>query len=346
MSRAVIQIVRRFGPVGGMESYVWYLSHELIRLGYQVTVICEQCESEPDPSVRLIALPVSIQRRRWKAMKDFNRQLDHLFQSHPELLNMIIHSHERTAWHHVTTFHGPPMKKAPSLPWYKKFSSRLTYWLDAEYRELCSAQVQRVVPVSKMIGRQLVQQYPESRSHMTEPAYPALNESLPKSFRQFNNPMKLLFVGKEWKRKGLPKAVEICLALAEEYSVQLDVFGVNEHHVPKNLNHSIVKFHGYQTDIPFDTYDLMIHPAIAEPFGMVVLEALAKGCRVLVSDRVGAAEKKHEGLVSMRLDAPLLMWVEAAVKLIAKIPDQLPQFETWTDVAVYYDEIVYKHVSV
>lgn len=345
MSRSVIQIVRRFGPVGGMESYVWYLSHELIRLGYQVTIICEQCESEPDPSIRLIVLDASVQRRRWKAMKDFNRRLDHLFQNHPELLDSIIHSHERTAWHQVTTFHGPPMKKTLHLPWYKKFSRRLAYWLDVEYRELCATQVQKVVPVSQMIGRQLLEQYPESLSRMTDPAYPALNESHPKSFRQFNNPMRLLFVGKEWKRKGLPKTIEICLVLAATYSVRLDVFGVNEHDVPENLNHSIVRFHGYQADIPFDNYDLMIHPANAEPFGMVVMEALSSGCRVLVSDRVGAAEKKHEGLVCMELDASLSMWVDAAVKLINKMPKQLPQFETWADLAVYYDTAIYKHAS-
>ena len=50
MSRSVVQVVRRFGCVGGMESYVWFLSHELIRLGYQVVVVCEECEGQPDPA--------------------------------------------------------------------------------------------------------------------------------------------------------------------------------------------------------------------------------------------------------------------------------------------------------
>jgi UDP-glucose:(heptosyl)LPS alpha-1,3-glucosyltransferase len=328
-----------------MESYVWYLSHELIRLGYQVTIICEQCEFEPDKAIRLIVLTASVQRRRWKAMKDFNRRLDQLFQDHPELLGSIIHSHERTAWHHVTTFHGPPMKKTPEFPWYKKFSRRLTYWLNVEYQELCAPHVQKVVPVSKMIREELLIQYPESRSRMTKPAYPALAEANPKGFRKCGQLLKLVFAGKEWKRKGLSKAVEISQLLAEKYSVHLDVYGVSADDAPNSLNRSFVTYCGYQPHIPFDKYDLLIHPAFSEPFGMVVLEALASGCRALVSDRVGAGEINHEGLCIKSIDTPLSEWAAAASELIDKIPGQLSKFETWVDVAMYHHLSVYKEIS-
>jgi UDP-glucose:(heptosyl)LPS alpha-1,3-glucosyltransferase len=346
VSRSVVQIVRRFGCVGGMESYVWFLSHELLQLGYQVVIICEECEGQPDPAIDIIVVPGSTQRRRWKAMKDFNSQLDQLFQSRPQLLRSIIHSHERTAWHHVTTFHGPPMKKGFSLPWYKRFSRRLAFWLDAEYRELCAAQVQRVVPVSKMIGVQLLDQYPTSQSRMTDPAYPALAVSNPQQFREHGREVKVLFVGKEWKRKGLGKAVEVCGALAEKFSVEFDVFGVSVNDLPKELKRSFINYHGYKAEIPFAEYDLLIHPAVSEPFGMVVTEALSNGCRALISDQVGAAERNHDGLVVIELDASLSEWVDAAIDLVEKVPDQLPRFETWADVAVYYNASVYASVSV
>ena len=38
----IIHIVRRFGCVGGMESYVWNLTHELIKQDVQVEIICEE----------------------------------------------------------------------------------------------------------------------------------------------------------------------------------------------------------------------------------------------------------------------------------------------------------------
>ena len=62
MSRSVVQVVRRFGCVGGMESYVWFLSHELARLDYQVVVVCEECEGQPDPAIELVFVPKSLQQ--------------------------------------------------------------------------------------------------------------------------------------------------------------------------------------------------------------------------------------------------------------------------------------------
>ena len=38
----IIQIVRNWGSVGGMEAYVWHLSHELAKRNCKVTIICEK----------------------------------------------------------------------------------------------------------------------------------------------------------------------------------------------------------------------------------------------------------------------------------------------------------------
>jgi UDP-glucose:(heptosyl)LPS alpha-1,3-glucosyltransferase len=38
----IIQVVRNWGPVGGMESYVWHLSHALALLNYRITIVCEK----------------------------------------------------------------------------------------------------------------------------------------------------------------------------------------------------------------------------------------------------------------------------------------------------------------
>lgn len=39
----LIHIVRRYGPVGGMERYVWELTLNLRALGHEVLVLCEVC---------------------------------------------------------------------------------------------------------------------------------------------------------------------------------------------------------------------------------------------------------------------------------------------------------------
>ena len=54
----VVQIVRRFGPVGGMEKYVYELCLALDRLGCEVAVICESVECD-SPKFRVLQVPQS-----------------------------------------------------------------------------------------------------------------------------------------------------------------------------------------------------------------------------------------------------------------------------------------------
>ena len=42
MSLRSVHIVRKYGPFGGMERYVWELTHALRALGEPVSVICEE----------------------------------------------------------------------------------------------------------------------------------------------------------------------------------------------------------------------------------------------------------------------------------------------------------------
>ena len=48
----------------------------------------------------------------------------------------------------------------------------------------------------------------------------------------------------------------------------------------------------------------------------------------------------------MELDGSVSRWVDAAVESVSRVPCQWPRFETWADVAVYYDTEIYNDVSV
>ena len=50
----VIQVVRRFGEVGGMDSYVWQLSHALVNLGVPVIVLYEEALHPHSPEIYVI----------------------------------------------------------------------------------------------------------------------------------------------------------------------------------------------------------------------------------------------------------------------------------------------------
>ncbi len=132
----------------------------------------------------------------------------------------------------------------------------------------------------------------------------------------------LALVSTSHNRKGLPLMLEVMQQL-EGKPIQLAVAGTPLSNLPNN----VVSL-GFQTNMKklYWAADLLVHPAIYEPFGQVVAEALACGCFVIVSDKTGAKEilSPELGLVVPKLDAQL--WAMAIEKALAQtfdIPDDL-----------------------
>ena len=89
----VVHIVRRYGPVGGMERYVWELTRGLARNGVIVTIICEEVRGAVLPEITVILVSPSSHRSRWKAMSLFRSRVSAVIQDQG-LGSAIIHSHE------------------------------------------------------------------------------------------------------------------------------------------------------------------------------------------------------------------------------------------------------------
>ena len=84
----------------------------------------------------------------------------------------------------------------------------------------------------------------------------------------------------------------------------------------------------------------MLHPAKAEPYGMVISEAMAAAVPVVVSDRCGAAEEVDtvSGSV-LSLDEPLEEWVVAVQRQLQR-EDAPPAYtRNWREVATDYEKI-------
>ncbi len=207
----ILQVVRRYGPVGGMERYVWELTRELQQLGHQVTVVCERCHTEKPHGIEVHELGEIAKRPRWLSQLRFSGHVTAWLQAHPHL-GWMIHSHERLGVHQVTTFHGPPFATIFERPFWRWFSLRVWAWLYLERRELTVARA--IVPNSQFIKQQLANYYPQQRHKLTAPIVPGV---IPGPLRDFHLVPSdggiICFVGKEWKRKGLPLAVEIVAQL-------------------------------------------------------------------------------------------------------------------------------------
>lgn len=161
-------------------------------------------------------------------------------------------------------------------------------------------------------------------------------------FLSVGDPIKVVFAGKEWGRKGLVRAIKILSHLRlKGVRVSLDIFGPDKADLDQLGLPGWALSRGWVRRVPFDDYDVLLHPALQEPFGMIVPEALSAGCRVLASDNVGAALNKHFAMRIRSLDDSDELWASSLEELCEVAGDVGTSFPVWEDVAQRYMAEVY-----
>lgn len=343
----IIHIVRRYGPVGGMERYVWETTRELFKLGHEVQVICEVCLAEAPAGIAVHELGRMRYRPRWLYYWRFSRRVDAWLRANPQP-GWLIHSNERVGVHDVTTFHGPPFASVRNQPWWKKVSIRVAMQLWLERRELRVAKA--IVPNSAIIAKQLAHYYPEYAHKITAPIVPGVLPGVMRTPREVPQDGGIIgFVGREWQRKGLPLAVEIAVHLRQKRpNLELWVIGPEE----KEIEHLFkgwqggYRLLGWRTDnAHFAQIDVLLHPAKAEPYGMVISEAMAARVPVVVSDQCGAAAQvtdRHGKVV--KLEAPVQEWMDSVESQLGR-SEPAPGFVRGWDVVAREYETIYQQLS-
>lgn len=317
----IIHIVRRYGPVGGMERYVWETTRELAKQSHQIQVLCESCVGENPRDVGVHELGGKFSRPRWLYYWRFGRRVEKWLKENPQP-GWLIQSHERVGVHDVTTFHGPPFATVRDKPWWKKISLRVIMQLYMERRELRVAK--RIIPNSAVIARQLADYYPEYAHKLTRPIVPGVLPGVVRSHRSVDIDGGIIgFVGREWQRKGLPLAVQVAAQL-RQFRPQLELWVVGPEE--KEIRHLFrdwqggYRLFGWRSDSShFREIDVLLHPAKAEPYGMVISEAMAACVPVVVSDACGAAAQVgNESGEVVQLNATVQQWVDAVSKQLQR----------------------------
>lgn len=344
----LIHIVRRYGLTGGMERYVREVTRELSKAGHDIQVICEYSVGEIPQGVVVHELGRMVYRPRWFYYWRFGRRVEKWLRENPQS-GWLIHSHERVSMHDVTTFHGPPFATARDKPWWKRASIRVAMQLFMERREL--RQARAIVPNSTIIARQLAYYYPEYAHKLTQPIVPGvLPGGVMHAFRDVPRDGGIVgFVGKEWQRKGLPLAVEIVAQLRKTRpNVELWVVGPPA----EEIQHLFAGWQGgyrllgWRADTRhFQDMDVLLHPAKAEPYGMVISEAMAAQIPVVISDACGASAQVTErtGRV-VDLHAPSQIWLDALLEQLNR-RSAPPVFTRGWDVVAREFVAVYKHTE-
>ncbi len=120
-----------------------------------------------------------------------------------------------------------------------------------------------------------------------------------------------LFVGNSWQRKGLKLAIDAIRSIPNP-KLKLLVVGAGDpllYCSPKELSdpdRRVVFLSHMEPQIEryYAATDLLLFPTLYEPFGLVVLEALASGLPVVVSATAGVAEHITDGETGLLLSNP------------------------------------------
>ena len=343
----IIHIVRRYGVVGGMEGYVWELTHALADLGSKVEVICERCYGKPSANIQVHTVTPDKSASRWRAMLGFRARVDSLIVEKFLDRTIIIHSHERTHRHHITTFHGPPMQTKNNWWRFSWFSPRIKAWKLMEKDEILGPRVRFVLPVSNRIKEHLTSAYPDIQNKNIVIAYPGIHEALvkkPGDIKKTEAGVRFVFIGKEWKRKGLKFAVE----LIEKYAslvgpCTMDVYGPDPPDLPRFIRrHVNLNIKGWSKEICWTNYDALIHPATNEPFGMVIPEARAHGVPVLTTTVVGSTELNYRGVIALKPTDNVEIWTSNLAYLLSDDRNKTSEIKwTWRQLALKHLHEIY-----
>jgi UDP-glucose:(heptosyl)LPS alpha-1,3-glucosyltransferase len=349
----ILYIVNTFGPVGGMEKYVFETARSMAGRSQRVTVLCRQSHVSCGRSIQVLFTSPATSTRGWRDRRIFCRSVTEVLTHKIDRTNYdIIHSHENTFGQHVSTEHGPctarGIRKAP----LKFLDPSALSNLLLERRKLHAPSLKAMAFCSARVQKIALDEYPTLRAKINAVITPAYSYLAPASHatRRPGGGKVLGFIGKDWKRKGLPRALEIFADLKRSGSDwSMVVAGCR----PEKMSADMTARFGYDIEFLgnveavdfFRRIDVLVHPAKDEPFGMVVAESLACGVPVVVSDQCGCVDHLTSGgLQVLSLRDPTPHW-SAACRAAASTTAFQQRHRTWDDVAADHEKLYEKILS-
>jgi glycosyltransferase involved in cell wall biosynthesis len=290
----------------------------------------------------------------------------------------IVHSHENT-WHgNVQTVHVLPIKHnlfagrqgmSKVFRWLKVCTSpRLLAYLWLEAARYASQPRRAVVLTSDTLRGVMEDTYPHAHASMQVIApgvtdVPGLctAEQMRGAREHLKLPLVgkgLLFVGNDFRKKGLPALLEAMKKLPAD--VWLAVVGQGEQGVAMRQRIADlglagrVHFLGALSDMnpAYQAADCLVHPTLEDTYAMVVLEAMAHGLPVVVSEAryCGISAGLTDGVNAVLLSEPqsaqaianavlVILADEAVAQALGGKATEFAASHTWTQVAASYEEL-------
>lgn len=314
MHRTRLAIIRKsYRPDGGAERIIERMLSQLqSRYPLEISLLTQEWASGHSPTMEIITLPkhgLTRSRRFTNFIKDSRAVLLHqdfdLVQSHERVPGSQIYragDGVHKEWIDIRCRQSSPLKRQAlrASPFHRAV-------INAEQALFSHPQLEYVICNSLQVKEEILIHYPRISPSRIKVIYNGieLDEFLPASARQrqlaktrlgfaADDPV-LLSVGSGFYRKGVETTLR---ALATAPSWKLAIVGKEKQQKSyQRLCRKLgvgerVRFAGVQSDVRpyYAAADLLVHPALYDPFPNVVLEAMASGLGVVTSDKCGASE--------------------------------------------------------
>ena len=298
-------IRQRYTAIGGAERYLDGLIRELIARGHEVHVFANSWQSGTEgftfhrvPMVRgssfLKALSFAASSRRVMAPI----HCDRVFSMERTLKQDVYRAGDgchREWLRQRARFNSPVRQFSIAI---NPFHATM---LSLERRMFTTQATGRIIANSHRGKREIIDHYgyPGDRIHVIHNGVDG-ERFRPPAERTPSQRVKLLFVGTGFERKGLPFAIQALSKLPPH--VELKVVGKGDVARYQRMAASAgvdkrVQFLGKGQDMPliYQSADVLVHPAIYEPFANVCMEAMASGLPVVTSRINGVSEVIEQG---------------------------------------------------
>jgi UDP-glucose:(heptosyl)LPS alpha-1,3-glucosyltransferase len=314
--------VPRYGLIGGAESFVRELTRRLAAMeGLRVHVLAHRWRAGGE-AVRFHKVPLW-PFPRWLRPLSFAAFVRRI--QNRERFD-LLHSHERILGCQLFTFHGIPHRTWVHRVRKKSMSlfDRSTEWL--EKRTVLHPGLHRIMPVSSLAAAALREVYPQvsSRIRVVAPGIDAApfrrtrshpdRAALRRRWGIGPGDVAVVFVGMNFEVKRLGAVMEGLHRLDAQGGRRLHLLvvgkGAEGRYRRRARQMGIedrVHFAG-ALDAVADGYlagDFFAMPSVYDTFGLAVLEAMAAGLPVVISQGVGARDLVEEGRTGFVLAEPV-----------------------------------------
>jgi len=313
-------IRQRYTPFGGAERFVENALNALQKEAHiNLTLITRQWDGADNPNIKKIICDPFYIGRLWRDWSFARCACQTVKNNNFDL----VQSHERVPCGDIYRA-GDGVHRAwlrqriLIMPWWKQLTVMLSpyhrYILWQEKRMFERHSLKTIIVNSSQIKNEIEQYFPESTANRkiiynavdADRFYPASNNSDREQTRKElgipQNSTVMLFIGSGFERKGLPLLLDIMqdmppslhliavgkdnkLGWFKKLAIQ---YGIADRVIFTGPQKNTAKF--------YRASDLFAFPTLYDPLPNTVLEAMASGLPVLVSDSCGAKELVQDGI--------------------------------------------------